>query len=169
MADLPQPYATESAGNGPKVVPKPEGVWPLVPQGFKVELYSKDVDGPRMIRTAPNGDYVVTESMKGQVTILHGMTADGKAEKASVYATGLNRPFGIAFYPKGPNPQWLYIGNTDAVVRFPYKNGDLWRRPSRNTSPIRLLMAARALDARCPLYARRQEDAGIGRLRLECG
>jgi len=125
VADLPQPYATESAGNGPKVVPKPEGVWPLVPQGFKVELYSKDVDGPRMIRTAPNGDYVVTESVKGQVTILHGMTADGKAEKASVYATGLNRPFGIAFYPKGPNPQWLYIGNTDAVVRFPYKNGDL--------------------------------------------
>jgi glucose/arabinose dehydrogenase/cytochrome c5 len=125
VADLPQPYATESAGNGPKVVPKPEGVWPVVPEGFKVELYSKDVDGPRMIRTAPNGDIVTTESMKGQVTILHGMTADGKAEKASVYATGLNRPFGIAFYPQGPNPQWLYIGNTDAVVKFAYKNGDL--------------------------------------------
>ena len=53
------------------------------------------------------------------------MTADGKTEKESVYATGLNRPFGIAFYPEGPNPQWLYIGDTDAVVRFAYKNGDL--------------------------------------------
>jgi glucose/arabinose dehydrogenase/cytochrome c5 len=125
VKDLPQPYATESAGNGPKVVAKPEGVWPLVPDGFKVELYSKDVNGPRMIRTAPNGDIVTTESVKGQVTILHGMTADGKAEKASVYATGLKYPFGIAFYPEGTNPKWLYIGNTDEVVRFPYKNGDL--------------------------------------------
>ena len=125
VADLPKPYATESAGNGPTVVAKPEDAWPVVPEGFKVGLYSKDVDGPRMIRTAPNGDIVVAESMKGQVTILHGMTADGKAEKASVYATGLNRPFGIAFYPQGANPKWLYIGNTDAVVRFPYNNGDL--------------------------------------------
>lgn len=125
VADLPQPYATKSAGNGPKVVAKPEGVWPQVPQGFKVELYSKDVDGPRMIRTAPNGDIVVAESMKGQITILRGMTPDGKAEKVSVYATGLNRPFGIAFYPAGPNPKWLYIGDTDAVVRFAYKDGDL--------------------------------------------
>lgn len=125
VGDLPKPYATESAGNGPKVVPKPEDAWPLVPEGFKVELYSKDVDGPRMIRTAPNGDIVVTESIKGQVTVLRGMTADGKAEKASVYATGLKQPFGIAFYPLGPNPQWLYIGDTDAVMKFAYKNGDL--------------------------------------------
>src|SRR5208282_4532208 len=35
------------------------------------------------------------------------------------------RPFGIAFYPVGANPQWIYIGNTDSVVRFPYHNGDL--------------------------------------------
>ncbi|MDE1176966.1 MAG: PQQ-dependent sugar dehydrogenase [Edaphobacter sp.] len=125
VADLPKPYATQSAANSPKVVTKPDGVWPKVPEGFKVELYSKDVDGPRMLRTAPNGDIVVAESVKGQVTILHGMTADGKAEKASVYATGLNRPYGIAFYPEGPNPKWLYIGDTDAVVRFPYSNGDL--------------------------------------------
>lgn len=34
-------------------------------------------------------------------------------------------PFGIAFYPPGPNPQWVYIGNTDSVVRFPYHAGDL--------------------------------------------
>ncbi len=126
VADLPKPYATQSAGNGPKIVAKPEGVWPQVPDGFKVELYSKDVDGPRMIRTAPNGDIVVAESQKGRITILRGLTADGKAEKVSVYSTsGLKYPFGIAFYPEGPNPQWLYIGNTDAVIRFAYKSGDL--------------------------------------------
>jgi glucose/arabinose dehydrogenase len=125
VADLPKPYATQSAPNGPKVVAKPEGMWPMVPDGFKVGIYSQDVTGPRMIRTAPNGDIVAVESQKGQVTILRGMTADGKAEKASVYATGLKYPFGVAFYPQGPNPKWLYIGNTDEVVRFPYKNGDL--------------------------------------------
>ena len=41
-----------------------------------------------------------------------------------VFATGLDRPFGIAFYPAGPEPKYVYVGNTDSVVRFPYKNGD---------------------------------------------
>jgi glucose/arabinose dehydrogenase len=45
--------------------------------------------------------------------------------KSTIYASGLNKPFGIAFYPLGPNPEWIYVANTDGVVRFPYKNGDL--------------------------------------------
>ncbi len=36
----------------------------------------------------------------------------------------LNKPFGLAFYPNGPDPQFLYVANTDSVVRFPYRNGD---------------------------------------------
>lgn len=125
VADLPQPYATESAGNGPKVVARPEGSWPQVPEGFKVGLYAEGLDNPRMIRTAPNGDIFVAETSKGQIHVFRGMTADGKMEKDSVFATGLNKPFGIAFYPQGPNPKWLYIGNLDSVVRFPYKDGDM--------------------------------------------
>ncbi len=50
---------------------------------------------------------------------------DGKFSQTEVYATALSQPFGIAFYPLGSNPQWLYVGNTDSVVRFAYKNGDL--------------------------------------------
>ena len=38
---------------------------------------------------------------------------------------GLHQPFGIAFYPPGPDPKYVYIGDTDDIVRFPYKNGDL--------------------------------------------
>jgi glucose/arabinose dehydrogenase len=45
-----------------------------------------------------------------------------------VFAEGLDRPFGIAFYPAGPNPQWVYVANTNSVIRFPYKNGDLKAR-----------------------------------------
>jgi glucose/arabinose dehydrogenase/mono/diheme cytochrome c family protein len=125
VADLPKPFATQSAGAQAHMVPRPEGAWPKVLPGFKVEMYAQGLNNPRMIRTAPNGDYFVAESMSGRIHVFRGISADGKAEKESVFATGLNRPFGIAFYPQGPNPQWLYIGDTDEVVRFPYKNGDL--------------------------------------------
>ena len=42
-----------------------------------------------------------------------------------IFASGLKRPYGIAFYPPGKNPQWMYVGNTNEVVRFPYRDGDL--------------------------------------------
>ena len=42
-----------------------------------------------------------------------------------IFALGLHQPYGIAFYPPGPNPEWIYVGNSYSVVRFPYRNGDL--------------------------------------------
>jgi glucose/arabinose dehydrogenase len=125
VADLPQPYATKSVDNGPDLVPRPKDAWPQAPPGFKVDLYAGGFDNPREIRTAPNGDLFVAESDPGVIKVLRGVTAEGKAERNEVFATGLTKPFGIAFYPPGPNPEWVYIGNTDSVVRFPYKNGDL--------------------------------------------
>jgi glucose/arabinose dehydrogenase len=122
---LPKPFATESSTNRAKVVPRPEGAWPQAPAGFKVEMYANGLDLPREIRTAPNGDFFVAESQLGQIKIFRGRDKDGKPEQVSTYATKLNRPFGIAFYPRGANPQWVYVGNTNSVVRFPYKNGDL--------------------------------------------
>jgi glucose/arabinose dehydrogenase len=124
--DLPKPGATPSSSNGARVVPRPDNAWPVAPQGFKVELFATGLLNPRLTRTAPNGDLFVAETTgKGEITIFRGITADGKPKETSTFATGLNSPFGIAFYPPGPNPQYLYIGNTDSVVRFPYKNGDL--------------------------------------------
>jgi glucose/arabinose dehydrogenase len=70
----------------------------------------------------------VAESDAGDVKVFRGITAAAKAEQAQVFANRLNRPYGIAFYPPGPEPKWLYVGNTDAVVRFPYQNGDLKAR-----------------------------------------
>jgi glucose/arabinose dehydrogenase/cytochrome c5 len=125
VADLPEPYATESAGNGPQVVPRPDNAWPKALDGFKVQLYATGLENPRLIRTAPNGDMFVAEMGKGEILIFRGITADSKPEITSVFASGLHEPFGIAFYPAGPNPQWVYIGNTDSVVRFPYHSGDL--------------------------------------------
>jgi len=125
VADLPAPYATASAGNGPKLVARPPNVWPKAPPGFKVELFAKGLDNPRLLRTAPNGDVFVAETRAGRVTLFRGITADGRPKETHVFASGLNKPFGIAFYPAGPHPQWIYIGNTDEVVRLPYKDGDL--------------------------------------------
>jgi glucose/arabinose dehydrogenase len=125
VADLPKPYATESASNGPKLVERPEKVWPVAPEGFKVELYARDLDDPRTLRTAPNGDIFVAEGDPGNVLVFRGMTADGKAEQKATFATGLKRPYGLAFYPPGPDPQWLYVGSENEVTRIPYHNGDL--------------------------------------------
>jgi glucose/arabinose dehydrogenase len=128
VADLPAPYATNSIDNGPNMVPRPKDAWPQSLPGFKVELFAEGLDNPRLIRTAPNGDVFLAESEPGNIKVFRGITKDGKAERTEVFATGLNKPFGIAFYPLGPNPQWVYVGNTDAVVRFPYQNGDLKAR-----------------------------------------
>jgi glucose/arabinose dehydrogenase len=122
--DLPAPYASDSASNGPKLVARPDQAWPKAPAGFTVQQYATGLDNPRLIRTAPNGDIFLAESSSGKIRVFRGITADGKPEQAKVFATGLKNPYGIAFYPPGDNPQWLYIGNTDAVVRVPYKNGD---------------------------------------------
>jgi len=126
--DLPQPYATDSYDNGPYIIPRPAKAWPLAPEGFKVELYAEHLDNPRLIRTAPNGDLFLAESEAGRIKVLRGVGPDGKAQTSEIFATGLRQPFGIAFYPLGDNPQWVYVGNTDSVVRFPYRNGDLKAR-----------------------------------------
>lgn len=123
--DLPAPYATKSATNGPSIIDRPKDAWPKAPAGFKVELYTNEVDNPRNILTAPNGDFFVAESHGGNIKVLRGITADGKPQQSSIFLGGLTEPYGIAFYPPGPNPQYLYVGDTDAVLRIPYHNGDL--------------------------------------------
>jgi glucose/arabinose dehydrogenase len=128
VQDLPEPYATKSSSNGPHIVPRPQNAWPQTLPGFKVDVFASNLDNPREIRTAPNGDIFVAEMSAGDIKIFRGMTADGKPEQTAEFVGGLDEPFGIAFYPSGPNPQWIYIGNTNAVVRIPYQNGDLKAR-----------------------------------------
>ncbi|QOZ38085.1 sorbosone dehydrogenase family protein [Bradyrhizobium sp. CCBAU 53421] len=123
--DLPKPGATASSSNSSRVVQRPASVVPQVPAGFKIELFASGLSGPRIIRTAPNGDIFVAETGPGRIRVLR--SADGATKPATneVYASGLNRPFGIAFFPNGDNPQWLYVANTDSIVRFAYRSGDL--------------------------------------------
>jgi glucose/arabinose dehydrogenase len=123
--DLPQPYATKSAYNSPDLVARPGNVWPAAPVGFKVELYGAGLDNPRTLRTAPNGDIFLAETDPGRIRVFRGLTAGGKPEQSAIFVSGLKQPYGLAFYPAGPDPQWLYVGSAAEVVRFPYHNGDL--------------------------------------------
>jgi len=124
-ADLPKPYSTESARNQPKLIPQPEGAWPQVLPGFKIERLTTGIHNPRLLRTAPNGDIFIADSMANQILVMRGVGQGSGTIAPQVFATGLNWPFGIAFYPPTGDPQYVYIGNTGSVVRFPYHNGDL--------------------------------------------
>ncbi len=132
VADLPAPFATASSDNGPdgtrNMIERPKDAWPQAPQGFKVELYATDLGNPRLLMTAPNGDIFLADSQANKILVFRGVGPDGKAQQQGEFATDLVQPFGIAFYPAGPNPKWIYVGNTDSVVRFPYQNGDLKAR-----------------------------------------
>jgi glucose/arabinose dehydrogenase/cytochrome c2 len=138
LADLPQPYATPSVANGPTVVHPRPGLRPAVPAGFSIEPFAKDLESPRLIRVAPNGDVFVAESAKGQVRVLSAKDRAVAAESVEVFASGLDRPFGIAFFPPGVDPRWVYVANTNSVVRFPYRNGDLRARGAAQPIVARL-------------------------------
>jgi glucose/arabinose dehydrogenase len=122
--DLAKPYDTPTANNHPKIVKRPDGAWPQVPEGFEVTEYLNKLNQPRVIVRAPNGDLFVTESKANQLRVIRDTDGDGKPDISEVFAKDLKKPFGIAFHPLGAEPKWVYVGNTDSVVRFPYKNGD---------------------------------------------
>ena len=133
--DLPPPQPKESVANMVRVVQRTDQK-PIVPSGFAVELFAYGLAGPRIIRTAPNGDIFVAESRAGRITVLRpdgGAGGGDSVAKKSVFASGLNYPFGIAFHPPGADPQWVYVTETGAVLRFPYRGGDLSARGDPET------------------------------------
>jgi glucose/arabinose dehydrogenase len=134
--DMPAPDPGGSAMNFAVNVRRTNTQKPSVPAGFAVNLFASNLAGPRLIRVAPNGDVFVAESAAGRVVVLR--PSGETALQSSVFAVALFGPFGIAFYPPGPDPEWVYIGDTDSVVRFPYRNGDLVARGPAETIVPRL-------------------------------
>jgi glucose/arabinose dehydrogenase len=126
--DLPAPYASRSAGNAPAVVAAPRDAALKVPPGFTVRQIADGLETPRVVRVAPNGDIFLAESGTGQIRVLRMADRAAKPERGEIFAGDLAGPFGIAFYPPGGDPQFVYVANTASVVRFPYRNGDLKAR-----------------------------------------
>ncbi|MGH9599823.1 MAG: PQQ-dependent sugar dehydrogenase [Terracidiphilus sp.] len=144
VADLPAPAPEQAVNNTAHLVVRPAGAWPIAPPGFKVTLYAggdatpmQRADNtrhmrlsngtftmPRLICAAPNGDIFLADSGAGVVFVLRGVGPDGRAARIEKFATGLDHPFGIAFYP-AKNPRYVYVGNATTIQRFPYKTGDM--------------------------------------------
>ncbi len=117
------------------------GEMPTVPQGFKIEAIATGLAHPRQPYVLPNGDILIVESNSPGLekvtrpkSVIMGliMGSAGAAEKTenrisiihdgktSVFLDGLYSPFGLVLVGND-----LYVANTDAIMRYPYKDGDL--------------------------------------------
>ena len=124
-ADLPGPGATPSTANRSKVVLKPANATLKTMPGFSVDALVTGMQGARVLRVAPNGDmFLALSRPEGKIVTIRTGT-DMSNPKVETFATGLQDAYGIAFYPPGPDPKWVYVGELGKVVRFPYRNGDL--------------------------------------------
>ena len=120
VQQLPAPFTTPWFRKITRVVPMPDGHRLTVPAGFRVNVFADRLQFARFMALAPNGDVFLAEPVRnaGVITILRDADKDGVAETRETFATGLNRPFGLAFWKNH-----LYVGNNDSVVRFTYKTG----------------------------------------------
>ncbi len=125
----------------------PAGMKPTAASGLAVAAFAQKLDHPRWLYVLPNGDVLVAETnapprpeegkgLKGwimqfvqkragagvpsanRITLLRDTDGDGIAETRSIFLKGLNSPFGMALIGKD-----FYVANTDAVMRFPYTEG----------------------------------------------
>ena len=124
VANLPAPFATESARQFPRITPKPDSASLKLPPGFKIDVFTRDIEGPRVMRLAPNGDIFVAEEKSGRVKVLHPAADGASVASSATFASGLTQPFGIQFYPAGAEARWVYISEMNRVMRYPYKVGD---------------------------------------------
>jgi glucose/arabinose dehydrogenase len=121
--DLP-PVSAPTYG-AVEIAPMPANAKPLVPDGFSAEVLVSGLKNPRAMRVAPNGDLFVAEGMANQVHVYRLGEGNTKPSGHEVFAADLFQPYGMAFHPAGADPQWVYIANSNSVVRFPYKSGDM--------------------------------------------
>lgn len=122
LQDLPEPFASKSASKSSVEIPLPDDISLNVPGGFQINIYATGLSNPRWPVITPEGDVLVAESAENRIVRLIDSDKDGDIDTKETFAdekNGLNQPFGMAFDGK-----YFFVGNTDAVIRFPYKPGD---------------------------------------------
>jgi glucose/arabinose dehydrogenase len=128
--NLPAPFATKSAGNGPNSAKPPAGFLPTVPAGFHINIFASGFKNPRFLAVAPNGDIFVADTGGRQIVILRDPQHIGEAQQREIFADHLNQPFGIAFHE-----DYVYVGNMTSLVRFHYD-----KQTSKRTGDAETLM-----------------------------
>jgi glucose/arabinose dehydrogenase len=138
---LPVPYETKSATRRVKVIGWPAGKTPIAPAGFTVTEYAGNLDSPRWIHVAPNGDVLVAEASTiptstvkkiaaklhldkskslqptspNRILLFRDVDRDGRPDRNTIFLAGLNQPFGMLVLGRS-----FYVANTDGVLRYPY-------------------------------------------------
>ena len=164
---MPPPFASQSVARGPSVVERPAGAALHVPPGFVVDEFASGLDRPRVLRVAPNGDVFLAESGAGRIRVFRAPDGASRPVQAAVFAEDLELPFGIAFWPPGPEPRFVYVAETSRVVRFPYQPGDLRARGPAQVAAADLPSGGGALDARPGVLAGRATAVRFGRVRQQ--
>jgi len=119
---LPPAFATKPVASPPAIIGWPKGKTPVAPAGFEVSLFADAFDNPRSIFVLPNGDVLVMESLRqsgSRVILLRDTHKNGVPDRREVFREGLKGAFGMALISNR-----FYVGNTDAVVIFPYRTGE---------------------------------------------
>ena len=102
-----------------------------------MELYATGLDNPRLLRIAPNGDIFLAESQTGKIRVFRGVPPTASRSRPRSSPKDCTSRSGSRSIPLGPIPKYVYIGDTDGIVRFPYKNGDLKARgPLENLAEL---------------------------------
>ncbi len=133
VEDLPAPFASESAKQNPKVVVPPDDFALTVPAGFTANLFAEGVEKARWPAFTPTGDLLISCGRTNQIHLLRDADGDGVSDERHLFlddSNGANLPFGMDFARVGGEVngdgegQWyFYLGNTDAVLRYPYEEG----------------------------------------------
>jgi glucose/arabinose dehydrogenase len=129
--NLPAPFDTPSVRNTSKVIGWPQGKMPQAAPGFEVSLFADNLDNPRQAYVLPNGDILVVEATRewpgradrpdksaNRITLFRDTNGDGRPDIRETFLTGLNMPHGMTVLGN-----WFYVGNTNGVVRYPYRTG----------------------------------------------
>ncbi|KUJ83518.1 oxidoreductase [Microbulbifer sp. ZGT114] len=88
--------------------------------GFGVTLFADDVPNARWLAITRNGDVLVSQPKRGQVSLLQAdADQDGRTDGQRVLIDGLRRPHGLFLHE-----DWLYIAESDAVGRVPFDHSD---------------------------------------------
>jgi len=124
--DLPPPFATESAGNRSDLNDRPDPPVLNLPEGFSVNIFAQDLEQPRWLAIAPNGDVFLAQTEPGEITVLRDLDGDGVADERFTYLRGLTEPTGMAFHDG-----YFYVADLEAVWRVPYEAGDTEARGNK--------------------------------------
>ncbi len=124
LAKLPAPYDTPSSAKFPRLVPRPADANVKLPPGFTLSVFATGTTGARKMLLAPNGDIFLSETQANKIVVMHPSADGTHADQITTYAQGLVLPHGMAFYPNARHPQWLYVAETNRLVRYAYKVGD---------------------------------------------